>query len=126
MKKKKSIVAFDIDGTLCKLISKNSNGINKYKHAKPDYKNIKHVNLLFEEGHYIKIYTARGMTTFNKNLQKIKNKYLKLTIKQLKDWNVNYNELIFGKESYDYLIDDKVINVSDINKIKKVLKKLTK
>ena len=66
------------------------------------------------------------MTSFNRDLQKIKNKYLKLTIKQLNDWNVNYNELIFGKESYDYLIDDKVINISDINKIKKVLKKLTK
>ena len=123
---KKKIVAFDLDGTLCKLNTKNFSAINKYKHAKPIYKNIKYVNLLFEKRHYIKIYTARGMSTFNGNLPKIKNKFLDLTKKQLNNWNVNYDEIIFGKESYDYLIDDKVINITDKNKIKKMLKKLSK
>jgi hypothetical protein len=32
-----------------------------------------------------------------------------LTKKQLIKWNVKYDELIFGKPSYDILIDDKFL-----------------
>ena len=31
------------------------------------------------------------------------------TQNQLKNWNVNYHKLIFGKPSYDLVIDDKSI-----------------
>jgi len=33
--------------------------------------------------------------------------------KQLKKWDVHYDELILGKPSYDFFIDDKCFNISD-------------
>ena len=36
-----------------------------------------------------------------------------LTLKQLKEWEINFHKLIFGKPSYDLLVDDKAYNYSD-------------
>ncbi len=36
-----------------------------------------------------------------------------LTLKQLKKWKINFHKLIFGKPSYDLLVDDKAYNYSD-------------
>ena len=43
------------------------------------------------------------------SVQKMNNKFKKkiLTIDQLKKFRVNYDELIFGKPSYDVFVDDK-------------------
>ena len=38
-----------------------------------------------------------------------KKKDYNLTRNQLKKWGVNYAKLIFGKPSFDYIIDDKSI-----------------
>jgi hypothetical protein len=42
-------------------------------------------------------------------VNKAKKRAEKITIKQLKDWNVKYHKIIFGKPSYDVFIDDKAI-----------------
>ena len=42
----------------------------------------------------------------NDNIRQEKQAY-KITLSQLKKWNVNYNKLIFGKPSFDIYIDDK-------------------
>ena len=41
------------------------------------------------------------------------------TFKQLKLWKLKFNKLVFGKPSYDILVDDKAFNYSKdwINKI---------
>jgi hypothetical protein len=49
----------DIDGTICT----SSNG--NYTLAKPLKKRIKKINLLYDNGNDIILYTARGMNTFN-------------------------------------------------------------
>ena len=49
------------------------------------------------------------MTTFNGNVDLITKNFENLTRKQLKKFNVKYHKLIFGKPSFDYLIDDKSI-----------------
>ena len=46
----------------------------------------------------------------NENVIKAKKKGLKSTIKQLKEWKVNYNKLIFGKPSFDIVVDDKSLH----------------
>ena len=98
---KKKIFCFDLDNVLCK--SKTSN----YKQSIPIKKNINVVNKLFEEGHYIKIFTARYMARNRNNAYNAKKQGLNLTKSQLKNWKVNYHELIFGKPSFDIYIDDK-------------------
>ncbi len=98
---KKKIICFDLDNVLCK----TSN--NDYKKSKPIKKNINTLNKLYQNGFYIKIFTARCMGRNNDNINKAKKQAYKITLSQLKKWNVNYNKLIFGKPSFDIYIDDK-------------------
>ena len=117
------IIAFDIDETLCTINKKNQKKLDKYYFSRPLYNNIKLLNRLYQKGYYIKLYTSRGMTRYKKNIKKIKSKYEKLTKNQLIKWKVNYHELIFGKEIFDYIIDDKAINIHERKKINELIKK---
>ena len=54
MKNKIKTICFDIDNTICKVIKM----IIKIK---PIKRNIKFINLLFNKGYYIKIFTSRFM-----------------------------------------------------------------
>ena len=98
---KNKILCFDLDNVLC--ITKSNN----YKISKPIRKNINLVNKLFKKGFYIKIFTARFMGRNNNNIIKAKKQGYKFTETQLKKWNINYHQLIFGKPDYDIYIDDK-------------------
>ena len=48
-----------------------------------------------------------GRTSNNKI--KAENLAKNLTLKQLKKWNVKFDEIYFGKPSYDVVVDDKAI-----------------
>jgi hypothetical protein len=100
----------DIDGTICT----SSNG--NYTLAKPLKKRIKKINLLYDNGNDIILYTARGMNTFNGDYQKTYDKYYIFTQNQLKNWGVKYHQLILGKPSGDIYIDDKGVNAYDFFK----------
>lgn len=88
--------AFDLDGTLCTLTD------GKYETAEPLTDRITKVNKLFEEGHTILIFTARGATS--------KRDLRDFTVQQLKDWGLKYERLIMGKPHFDLLVDDKAID----------------
>lgn len=118
----KTIIAFDLDDTLCKT-PKNFKTVERYKFCEPIKKNIKILNKLFIDGYYIKIYTARGINSYKGDLKKIEKNLKHLTMSQLKEWKVNYHELIFGKQEYQLLIDDKAINVKDMKSYKNLLEK---
>ena len=87
---------FDIDGTIC------TNTFGKYDLASPYVERINFVNKLYEEGNYIKFFTARGSSTGID--------WRDLTKKQLSKWGVLYHELILGKPEGDLYIDDKGYN----------------
>jgi hypothetical protein len=89
----------DIDGTIC-TTTNNSN----YSYANPFVNRIKHFNDLYDQGHEIHYWTARGGTTGKD--------WSDLTKKQLFDWKVKYTSLSFRKPSYDIWIDDKAQNVN--------------
>ena len=55
-------------------------------------------------------------------LQYLHEKFHKKTIKQIKKWKIKYNQIVFGKLSYDLLIDDKVINSKNLINLKNILK----
>ena len=97
----KPILCFDLDNTI--IINKK----NFYKFSKPKKKIIEMINELFMEGYYIKIFTARYMGRSNENISKAKKSGYELTKKQLNKWSLKHHELIFGKPSYDILVDDK-------------------
>jgi hypothetical protein len=87
---------FDIDGTLC------TNTEGDYLNAEPFADRINHVNTLFECGHTIKLFTARGSTT---GIDWYEN-----TVRQLTEWGVSFHELILGKPFADIFVDDRAIH----------------
>jgi len=93
------IYCFDIDGTLC------TNTDGDYPNAQPFAQVIDHVNRLYDEGHRILLYTARGATT--------RIDWREMTEKQLKAWGVKYHALFLGKPTADVYIDDKAVNFAD-------------
>jgi hypothetical protein len=119
------VIAFDLDGVLCDR-PKNIEHLkqDKYKYCTPIYSNIAIVNNLYDSGFYIKIYTARGMTTFANNKSLIYNNLFIITKNFLDEHGVKYHELVMAKEHYDLLIDDKALNSNNItiNSIKDFLK----
>jgi len=92
------IIYIDIDETICEYI----NSDRDYSKAIPIVENITKVNNLYDNGHKIIFWTARGTVTGID--------WSDITKKQLHDWGVKYNELKFGKPVYDLFIDDKCIN----------------
>lgn len=94
---------FDIDGVIAYL-SPNNN----YELARPNESTIRKVNALYEAGHKIILFTDRGTVT-GKNWKAV-------TELQMKDWNVKYHTLLFGKPDADYYIDDKNLFLKDILK----------
>ena len=88
----------DIDETICMYT-----GERRYDLAEPILENIKKINILYEEGHDITYWTARGSSSGNN--------YEELTKQSLSEWGCKYHNIIFGKPSYDKYIDDKSFNV---------------
>ena len=66
----KKIIMFDIDDTICRTINA------KYSKSKPIKQRIKIVNSLYDEGYYIKIFTARYMGRNKENSSLVKKKIL--------------------------------------------------
>jgi len=97
------IYCFDLDNTLCHTVGR------EYVNSTPNLARIEKLNKLFDEGHYIKIYTARGMGTYKGDAQKVEEAYRELTQRQLDEWCVKHHELVLGKISYDCIVDDKAI-----------------
>ena len=90
------IIYVDIDETIFK-----TDGMN-YEDSKPIQKNIDIINKLFDDGHEITMWTARGSGS---GLD-----WTEVTTEQLNSFGVKYHTLKFGKPVFDLFIDDKVIN----------------
>lgn len=92
----------DIDNTICKTEG------NDYPNSQPYVDRIAKINELYDAGHTIVYWTARGSSS-----GKIWND---LTEDQLELWGCKYHMLYMGKPSYDVWIDDKAINSEDFFK----------
>lgn len=97
---------FDLDQTLVNLPIKSGD----YETVSPIYHKIKFLKFLKSKGHYIIIHTARRMRTHKGNVKKVIKEIKKITINQLKKFDIPYDELIFGKPYAHYYIDDLAIN----------------
>ena len=98
-------IFIDIDETIC-----TNNEARDYSKAKPIKKNISIMNKLYEEGHEITYWSARGTLTGID--------WYDITRHQFAKWEVKYHCLILGeKPDYDLLIDDKAINVDSLNNL---------
>ena len=92
---------FDIDGIIASIVPDL-----RYDLAVPIQENVRKVNQLYDTGHKIILFTARGSKS-GKGWQDT-------TERQLAEWGVKYHQLIFGKPAADYYIDDKSIDMEEL------------
>lgn len=96
------IIYIDIDETIC-----TTPPSRDYSQAVPIEENIKKANKLYNAGHTVVYWTARGTSTGSGE------SWRKITESQFHEWGVKYHELKFEKPIYDLFIDDKNMNVRD-------------
>jgi len=90
----------DLDNTLCNTVN------GDYKNSIPIQERIDYVNNLKSSGNHVTIWTARGSRS--------KIDYKELTIQQLTEWGVQYDDLLLGKPDYDVYLDDKSFNIDAV------------
>lgn len=97
------IYCIDIDGVIALTQG------NDYKNSKPVPEVIAKVNKLFNEGHAIKIFTARGSSSHID--------WRELTVKQLQEWGVEYHQLIMSKPPADFFVDDRAMSIKEFMEV---------
>ena len=105
-KTKYNTIVIDLDDTLC--FTENRD----FENSKPNKEIINKVNELYNKGWKIIIFTARGGKSC-KTLEEKENKYRDITENWLKNNDVKYNELMFGKPNADYYVDDKNMSIEE-------------
>jgi CMP-N,N'-diacetyllegionaminic acid synthase len=98
------VFCFDVDGIIATLVPDND-----YAKAGPVRTTIELINRLFDAGHHIVIFTARGSAT---GLD-----WSSVTKDQMRIWGVKYHELRFGKPAADVYIDDKFLPLSEVHQM---------
>jgi hypothetical protein len=94
------IIYIDIDETIAQPSESRD-----YSESTPMEPNIAKANKLYDEGHTIVYWTARGTTTGID--------WTDVTRNQLDTWGVKYHDLKLDKPQYDLFIDDKALNTDD-------------
>lgn len=99
------IIYVDIDDTIADYLPQQDN--TDYNNARPIAMNIEKINKLFDEGHEIVYYTARGTKTGID--------WYETTFNQLTSWGCKFHKLITGhKPAYDLIICDKSRRIEEI------------
>ena len=101
----KMLIYVDIDDTIC-----TYEGERHYPNAVPIKERIQKINDLYDQGHQIIYWTARGGTTGID--------WTELTRNQLREWGVKCHEIKMWKPPYDLFICDKAINTLEYFKEK--------
>lgn len=95
---------FDIDGVIAGLEPNN-----QYDQSPPRRAMIEKINTLYDLGHTIILFTARGtMTGID---------WSGVTRRQMDAWGVKYHQLLFGKPAADYYIDDKFLSFAQLDDV---------
>jgi capsule biosynthesis phosphatase len=105
-KSKAERFCFDLDGTLVTKPRVEGN----YTTCDPIEANISYLKHLKKLGHYIIISTARRMRTHHGNINAVVRDIGKITIDQLDNFQIPYDELHFGKPYAHHYIDDLAFN----------------
>ena len=107
--KTSKVIYVDVDGTICQ----NRDDLRDqdisiaYSDVKPYPDRIAHINSLYDDGHEIVYWTARGGTTGKS--------WRTFTKQQIDNWGCQYTRIeIRRKPSYDLFIDDKSKRIEEI------------
>ena len=106
-------ICIDLDGVICEL----KKGNESYANLNPVPGSIEKIKHLKNEGHYIIIHTARRMKTHKSNKGRLLKDVGKITLDWLEKYNVEYDEIYFGKPWANVYIDDNAFRFETWDKI---------
>ncbi len=106
-------IVIDLDGVICPIKKPNQT----YSDLKPLPGAVERLRELKEAGHYIIIMTARHMATCESNIGRVMKKMGKLTFDWLDYYDIEYDEVYFGKPTGELYIDDRAIRFTEWDKI---------
>lgn len=107
-------ICIDLDGVIAEIKKENET----YADVKPVKSAVEKIKKLKENGHYIIIYTARHMKTCDGNVYKAISKIGLITLEWLKEHDIPYDEIVFGKPWADIYIDDNGFRFKSWDEIK--------
>lgn len=102
---------FDLDNTLVTFPATPGD----YTTCRPIEDKVRFVRRLHGEGHTIIIHTARRMKTHKSNAGAVVQDIGLLTLQQLKEFDIPYDEIYFGKPHADFYVDDRGVNPYEPN-----------
>ncbi len=102
-------IVVDLDGTICPIKKEGQS----YADLLPLDGAVEKLKTLRKSGHYIIIQTARNMATCDSNLGKVIKNVGLITLEWLKKYEVEYDEIFFGKPNAELYIDDRAFRFTD-------------
>lgn len=97
-------LCFDIDGVIASIAPEND-----YNLSLPRERVIERIRQFHQNGYRIILFTARGtMTGID---------WRRVTERQMREWQVPYDQLCFGKPAADYYIDDRALRPDELDRI---------
>lgn len=102
-------LVIDIDHTICIPDDSQKDTFEKYGKAKPIPEMIAAIKKASSEGYRIVLFTARRMATHDGDINKVIEDVGQLTIDWLREHEVPYDDLQFGKPNAVYYVDDKAL-----------------
>jgi len=102
-------IVVDLDGTICPIKVEGQS----YADLVPLDGAIEKLKELRKCGHYIILQTARNMATCDSNLGKVMKNIGLITLEWLKKYDVEYDEIFFGKPNAELYIDDRAFRFTD-------------
>lgn len=98
-------IAIDLDGTICPIKQHSES----YSDLQPLHGAKEIIHDLRSDGHYIIIQTARNMATCESNLGRVMKNVGKITLEWLDKWEIEYDEIYFGKPNAEVYLDDRAL-----------------
>lgn len=106
-------IVIDLDGTICPIKQKE----DSYASLVPLPGAKERIQELRKSGHYIIIQTARNMATCDSNMGKVMKNVGKITLEWLEKYDIEYDEIFFGKPNAEIYIDDRAFRFESWNNI---------
>ncbi|MEK6247899.1 MAG: hypothetical protein N2C12_06950 [Planctomycetales bacterium] len=98
-------IVIDLDGTICPI----KNPEQSYADLVPLPGAAERIRDLREHGHCVVIQTARNMATCEANLGRVMRNIGKITLDWLEQYQIEYDEIFFGKPNASVYIDDRAL-----------------
>lgn len=97
----------DIDETICFYKKEVTlDGKKDYSKAIPNEQNISKINKLYNDGHTVVYWTARGSRSGID--------WTEFTVNQLRQWGAKYNDVRCDKPYYDVFIEDRSKKIEEL------------